>query len=1633
MKKGFRCFLIIAAMLAGILQYTYAEEKVVSSAFSTSQIIVKHTPKSMGFMAMSAGFYGIPAEVLKLADFEEPSPGFRSYSIAPAPELLLLKMNEMEEEELLSIISYLNSLPEIEYAEPDYIVTASAMANDPKNGYLYGLNQIKAPLAWDTETGSNEVLVGVIDTGIDINHEDLYGNIWTNPNETENGGDDDNNGYADDLHGWNFVNDNNNIFDDNGHGTHVSGTIGAMGNNGIGISGVAWNVKLVGLKVLNERGSGTTSNIIRAIRYAKDNNIHITNNSYGNSEFSQALYDVIENNGLFVAAAGNDSRNNDVIASYPASFQLDNIISVASVDEGENLSYFSNFGSNTVHIAAPGSNIYSTLPNNNYGSYSGTSMATPHVAGAAALVLSAHPEYTTAELKNALLYSVNKQPQFKSLVAYGGILNVSTAIGTINYIDAANISVSDSSITLMLNEISRLSAEIQPADITDPRIIWESDNPAVAVVNPRGKITPVSQGTCTITATSRSTPSVSDSCIVAVSGTLSPISFTDNNFKEGILRALSSLEGTDPEGEDINYYKQYTLSSPLYPKDVERITALSISGLGISNLSGIEYFKNLTTLKCGQNNLISLDIDMLSNLKVLDASGNNLTYFNFNEQNSWQQLSIHNNILDIAPILTRLETAAVAGAAVRYLPQRVNIPVTGITAAESSISLDLRETRLLSVSVLPENASNKGLAYTSSNTSAVSVTDTGFMVALSTGNSNITITSMDNPSYTETINVTVSGSTVSPIDFADIEFKKVIVQQLKGTYRPPYNNVNFTEASDIYPSDMAEITYFYVYGNAAFQPIEMYMLGNVKTLNISNTPLASIDISACKQLTNVVLSNCGLSEINVSGLQKLERLNVTSNNLSEIDISGLGKLTALVAENNLLTSVNLQGAPLLDELDISHNLLTEIDFGVSTGYTNIKCGSNRLKSLDLRDFSYLTRLECNDNSLTSLTLNPHTIWYMLICYNNYLDVLSGSPFMQDLGIILENANPIGTIAYFPQLPAPPFMHLSFINSFVELQINEELTVTPENNAGLTDIMWASDNPAAVSVDSNGKITSIEKGLAVITAYSAENPHVSASYIAISVDAFLGEGTALDPFIIGNAEELGLLSSLTTGSDKAVCNKYLTKAYKLIPENGEFIDMTRVAFNPVGFGVSPFSGNFDGNNKEIKGLTIKKAFITYQTNSYYGVGLFTSLDNAEIKDLSITNADISLSANDYYTAGAGILSGNANHTRISNVDVSGRVISAGGNDNYTGGLTGRLSGYSSAVTDCRAEVTASADNYAGGMFGSIESGTINTCFSNSNVTGSFRTGGFSGDNSGDIINCGSVGIVVGDEHSGGFLGLMASGSIRNSFSGSFVSGTMNTGGFFGNYSTGTTENCYSYGEVTGQTSTGGFTGFLNGRGSTEFCYSISNVTGNTNVGGFVGLASYSRISSCYAGGNVIGQSYTADFVGRDNGGIDTYSNYVLSKGGGSAFVQVNKNDFINEILVGNMLNYGNGYIVRTDGFYPQIKDVSTGKILRSQPRLPLSDEIRVVFEKNGMMIGQSDPVTPENAEIYIVFGEGHDMYIGWYDDDNRLISLEKPVKNPHDENEYMLKLNLPSDAVRLKAFVWNDMIPLTGINSREVVQ
>lgn len=367
-----------------------------------------------------------------------------------------------------ALLSKLKENKLVSRVEPNYIYRLSKLPNDPGLSETWGLKNTGAmdaegragivgidvgtEAAWDISTGSKSVVVAVIDTGIDFNHPDLKNQAWVNEAEKNGlaGVDDDGNGLVDDVNGYNFANDKGDSTDDNGHGSHCAGTIGAKGDDGQGLVGVSWDVSLMAIKFLDKNGSGTLANALKSVDYARTMGAHIMSNSWGGGGVSDLLKTAIEDVNkagiLFVVASGNNSNDNDTIPTYPANYDVPNVLSVAAIDNRGALAGFSNYGAKTVHVAAPGVNVVSTVTGGKYESLSGTSMAAPHVSGVAALILSHDPTLSHLELRKKIIDAARPTFALKNRVSSGGIADAFFA----------------------------LSGQTPPADPNDPSLLKDS-------------------------------------------------------------------------------------------------------------------------------------------------------------------------------------------------------------------------------------------------------------------------------------------------------------------------------------------------------------------------------------------------------------------------------------------------------------------------------------------------------------------------------------------------------------------------------------------------------------------------------------------------------------------------------------------------------------------------------------------------------------------------------------------------------------------------------------------------------------------------------------------------------------------------------------------------------------------------------------------------------------------------------------------------------------------------------------------------------------------------------------------------------------------------------------------------------
>jgi subtilisin family serine protease len=498
------------------------------------------------------------------------------------PGLSVVKLHQGQNVE--DAIKKLNETKGVIYAQPDYKVEVlSTSPADPRFAEQWSLNNtgqsggtvgadIEATHAWDIAIGSrNDIIVAVIDTGIDYTHPDLAANMWVNEAELNGlpGVDDDHNGYIDDIYGYDFCNNDGDPKDDFFHGTHCAGIIGAVGNNNIGVTGVCWNVKLMAVKFLDSGGSGYTSNAIKCVQYAVKMGAKVLSNSWGGGGYDTALRDAInaaaEKNVLFIAAAGNSAGNNDVNPAYPATYDCNNIISVLSTDRLDAISSFSCYGQTTVDIGAPGSNILNTFPtyqtaamtsyglSTNYATISGTSMATPHVSGACALVWSQNPLLTAADVKNIIMSSVDPIPALSTKCVSGGRLNIFKAIqqvqvGAYLAFDRKGYNCQDNIVIHLADEQLNGIATQNVTLVTDS---GDSETLTLQTTDPN---LPIGAFSGTI-ATENASASASDGALQVTDGDTITVIYNDADDGDGnpvTIEETASIDCVPPSATDIN-------------------------------------------------------------------------------------------------------------------------------------------------------------------------------------------------------------------------------------------------------------------------------------------------------------------------------------------------------------------------------------------------------------------------------------------------------------------------------------------------------------------------------------------------------------------------------------------------------------------------------------------------------------------------------------------------------------------------------------------------------------------------------------------------------------------------------------------------------------------------------------------------------------------------------------------------------------------------------------------------------------------------------------------------------------------------------------------------------------------------
>jgi uncharacterized protein YjdB/subtilisin family serine protease len=535
-------------------------------------------------------------------------------TIPDAKDIFLIYLEKSGEEEIKKAIEILNANPIIISAERDYYHSENAVIsrtpNDPRYNSQWGLLAINAPLAWGITTGSKDVIVGIMDSGLDTDHEDLKDNLWINPRPNQTIGD---RTYVNDIHGWNFSSNSATPPSSGTHGTHVAGIVGAVGNNGIGVSGVCWEVSLAMLAI-----NASSSNAVRALEYSNFHKIRIAQNSWGGyGSPNRALYEAIKNyNGLFVVSAGNSHGDLDNATAaqmhYPVGYSLDgdglhgfgpgltNMITVTSSGRNDATSSV-NYGATRIHIAAPGSSILSTYPMNEatnpkYHTLSGTSMAAPMVSGVVALMMSARleadlPELTPQQIIRVLMSSARKVAVFTNRCIAGGIVDAFAAVkAALTYCTVCDntgcpecppeiclvcgeldcpethitaLSLNKATTNIIVGFTEQLTATILPNDATNKTITWTSGDENVATVDANGLVTAVADGTATIMATTED-GGFTRTCIVTVytaEVTSANIqTFTPNPNEDAVAAFLAGLDAVTISGATITNGLRYRIT-----------------------------------------------------------------------------------------------------------------------------------------------------------------------------------------------------------------------------------------------------------------------------------------------------------------------------------------------------------------------------------------------------------------------------------------------------------------------------------------------------------------------------------------------------------------------------------------------------------------------------------------------------------------------------------------------------------------------------------------------------------------------------------------------------------------------------------------------------------------------------------------------------------------------------------------------------------------------------------------------------------------------------------------------------------------------------------------------------------------
>lgn len=776
---------------------------------------------------------------------------------------IITTTTETSAEDIFSELKQKKSENDIEYIQPDYKINLSS--NDTYFNMQWGLynQETVAGSVYNTTTGTvynadiridaniipawefsqgNGITVAVIDTGIDITHEDLINNIWHNTGEIpDNGIDDDQNGYIDDFSGWNFVDENNIVHNsettnDEIHGTSIAGVIAAEKDNNIGIAGVAPTAKILPIKAF-QNGYAFTSDLIQAIDYAEGMGIKIVNCSWESNETNQALMETMEEkNMLFICAAGNGNQDIDQEQVFPASFALQNIIVVSSLNKEGHLSSFSNYGLNTVDVAAPGEEIISTVPGDEYITCSGTSLAAAFISGEAALILSNNPQYSLIALKEQIISSSEHYSTLLDKVIDGNKLNAENALTNI-YPDAneiinipaevqepfpvESVSLNRTSTIIGLGTTITLVATVLPENATNKEITWNSSDGTVATVNENGTVTGISAGFATITVTTNDGGFTAD-CTVEVRELFIPVTGVSLNKTNstitinGIETLIATIANADATNQDVTWSSSDETIATVDQDGIVNglstgtatITVTTDDGGYTANCTievtagsipteGITLNKKRTYLTVGSAEILEVSV-------LPEYVGQNLIWSSSNEDVA--TVDQEGNITAIgegfAVIVVKTEDGNnQANCVVRVVEYMINAQCVNLTTTNAGIAIgqDLQ----LFATVLPEYATNTYVTWTSSNESIAKVGWDGIVTGIAEGTATITAHTLDG-GYTADCQINVSSFIVTDDLFTSSSTESNVLDDYERYFGFPYSiTTNNSESVNQRTSNLA--------------------------------------------------------------------------------------------------------------------------------------------------------------------------------------------------------------------------------------------------------------------------------------------------------------------------------------------------------------------------------------------------------------------------------------------------------------------------------------------------------------------------------------------------------------------------------------------------------------------------------------------------------------------------------------------------------------------------------------------------------------------------------------------------------------------------------------------------------------